>query len=128
MRFAIPLVPAAIVIRFERRALRGFPRRFHLRTLMAMVALVALALAAWLEPRRSEYRMWARFHADQERRFRRPRVGDQSAADVHGEIKRIYWDAVAQPWITVAPDPRYADIHPGGVNYEKTKHEIERFR
>jgi hypothetical protein len=128
MRFAIPFVPAAIVIRFERRELRGFSRRFRLRTLMVIVALVALALASWLEPRRRDYRMWARFHADQERLFRRPVVGNPSAADIHGEIKRIYLDAAAQPWITVSPDPRYADIHPGGVNYVKNKHEIERFR
>jgi hypothetical protein len=128
MRLAIPFVPAAIVIRFERREMSGFPRRFRLRTLMVIVALVALALAAWLEPRRREYRMWARFHADQERLFRRPVRGNPSAADMHAEIKRTYLNAVARPWLTVSPDPRFADIHPGGENYEKSKHEIERFR
>jgi hypothetical protein len=95
---------------------------------MAIVALVAIALAAWLEPRRREYRMWARFHADQERLFSRPVVGDPSAADIHAEIKGIYLNAVARPWVTVSPDPRLADIHPGGVNSEKNKHELERFR
>ena len=39
MRLAIPFVPAAIVIRFERRELSGFPRRFRLRTLMVIVGL-----------------------------------------------------------------------------------------
>jgi hypothetical protein len=128
MRLPIPLLPATIVIRFERRETRWFPRRFRLRTLMAIVALVAFALAAWLEPRRRECRMWARFHANQERLFRRPVVGDRSAADMHAEIKRVYWNAAARPWVTVSPDPRFADIHPGGVNYEENKHELERFR
>jgi hypothetical protein len=128
MRLAIPFVRAAIVVRFERSEVRRYQWHFRLRTLMAVVALVALALASWLEWRRSEYRMWASFHADQERLFRRPVGGDQEAANISEFIKNTYLSGVARPWINVPPDPRYADIHPGGVNYQKTKGEIERFR
>jgi hypothetical protein len=128
MKLLLPFIPAAVVIRFERREMRGSRWRFRLRTLMAVVALVALVLASWLEPRRREYRMWARFHADQERLFSRPIVGNPSAAAVHAAIKNRYLDAATCPWVTVTPDPRYADIHPGGVNYKISKVQIERFR
>ena len=144
MRLSLPLIPVSAVIRFERREMRRFRWRFRLRTLMAIIALVALALASWLWARRSEYRMWALFHADQEQRFLRM-VSDiqrapqgpiaaryiaqtRTAAAAHAREAERYRRGVSFPWEVIAPDPSFADMHPGGSGYEGTKEQLRRFR
>ena len=140
----LPLIPVTAVIRFERRERRRFRWRFRLRTLMAIIALVALALASWLWTRRGEYRMWALFHADQEQRFLRmvsdfqsvpqgPRAAryiaeTRAAAAAHAREAERYRRGVSFPWEAIAPDPSYADLHPGGSGYEGTKEQLHRFK
>ena len=124
--------------------MRRFQRRFRLRTLMAIVAVVALALALWLELRRGEYRMWARFHADQEQRFLRMAVDiarfppgarpagyvaqTRGAAAVHAEEAARYQRGVSRPSEAIPPPDRTFDFHPGGVGYTSIKEQLRRFR
>ena len=124
MRVNIPLIP--IALHLERREMISLRRVFRLRSLMIAVALIALGLAIWLGRRRDDYRMWAGFHADQERKF--IRQGDNASAAVHEVEKRRYLEGTSHPWLEIPPDPGYEDIHPGGANYQKSRREIERFR
>jgi len=144
MRLDLPLVPVTAVIRFERREMRRFQWRFRLRTLMAIVALVALALASWLEPRRSEYRVWALYHADQEQRFLRMAADieryphgartagyvtqTRAAAAHHAKEAERYQRGISRPWEAIAPDPGFASNHPGGAGYRVMKEQLRRFR
>jgi hypothetical protein len=144
MKFDLAFVPVAAVIRFERREMRRLGWRFRLRTLMALVALVALALASWLGLRRGENRTWARFHADQEQRFLRlaaslagdppgPRTAryvaeTRVAAATHAREAERYRRGVSRPWEAIAPDPAFAELHPGGAGYREMKGQLRRFR
>jgi hypothetical protein len=139
----IPLLPVTVVIQFERRQMRPFQWRFRLRTLMAIVAMVALALASWLGPRRIEYRMWARFHADQERQFLRMAAnierhrhsartaGDvadsRAAAALHANEAERFQRGVFRPWEAITPDPSFADIH-RGASYKAVEKQFRRFK
>jgi hypothetical protein len=144
MRLAIPLVPVTAVIRFQPRVTKRFQWRFRIGTLMNIVALVALALASWLGQRRSEYRMWALYHADQAQRFLRmaavleryPRgpmtagyaTQTLAAAAVHAKEAERYQRSISRPWRAIAPDPCFASYHPGGSGYKEMKEQLRRFR
>jgi hypothetical protein len=58
MRVAIPLVPWAISISLERRSRPAFRWRYRLRTLLILVAIVALLLGGWAARRR--HQIWQR--------------------------------------------------------------------
>jgi hypothetical protein len=105
----------------EDRAVR-LPR-FHLRTLLVLVAFVAflLAIGAELGRRRSEYLRRAAYHADQGRyggdvfgdgvvlRFdpktRKRDITSLAKIEHHARLAEKYQYAAAHPWLPVEADP-----------------------
>jgi hypothetical protein len=58
MRVAIPLIPWAISVSLERRSRQALRWRYRLRTLLILVAIVALIMGGWVARRR--HQIWQR--------------------------------------------------------------------
>lgn len=107
--------------------LKWRPPRLRLRSLMIVVAVVALPLATWtrIEARREQFRRTAAFHRDEivggisirgnGRLSIFPvaakveyQILSQTQVDLdmwHLELSEKYEQAAERPWLPVAPDP-----------------------